>query len=46
MVPPIAALITVSRPDGRILGILDADAEDGGDLTALFQNISQDRYRA
>ncbi|MDQ0577979.1 hypothetical protein [Streptomyces rishiriensis] len=43
-VRPTAALITVSRPDGRTLGTFRADTEDAEILAARILQHSDDRY--
>ncbi|MFD4578182.1 hypothetical protein ACFWNK_38525 [Streptomyces sp. NPDC058417] len=43
-VRPTAALLTVSRPDGTVLGTFQADTEDTEVLAALITQHADDRY--
>ncbi|MFF1465701.1 hypothetical protein [Streptomyces sp. NPDC058330] len=43
-VRPTAALISISRPDGQILGFFDADTEDVGVISRAMLTLSDDRY--
>ncbi|MER5200034.1 hypothetical protein ACWD3J_41800 [Streptomyces sp. NPDC002755] len=43
-VRPTAALVTVSRPDGQVLGTFRADSEDVEVLAAKVTQHADDRY--
>ncbi|MFD7499279.1 hypothetical protein ACFV8T_44785 [Streptomyces sp. NPDC059832] len=41
---PTAALISVTRPDGQLLGVFGADAEDVAVISRAVLTLSDDRY--